>query len=476
MESVDPRDRRIAELEALVAKLTQQLTAALARIVELEAKVADLSRNSTNSSKPPSSDPPDAPRLTKKPSGKKRGGQPGHEGRQRKLLPTSKVNVVVPLVPNECMGCGAALHGRDAEPVRHQVVEIPAITPTVTEYQQHALWCTECGTTTRAELPVGVPAGSFGPRLSALLAVCTAKYRMSKRAVREFLCDVLGVDMALGSVANVEQRVSEALAAPVDEARAHVRQSDVVNADETSWTEDKRKAWLWVAATRLVTVFVIASSRGAKVAKEMLGETFCGVLSTDRWVAYNWFVGARQICWSHLIRDFQSWVDQGGVGAALGTPILVETRRMFRWWHRVRDGTMSREQFAKKIRPVQTTITMLLMQAKHCRNRRVRGMADEMLGLEWAFWTFIETPGVDPTNNFGERQIRHAVLWRKGCFGTDSATGSRFVERMLTTIATLRQQERSVLEFIADAYNAVLHAVPAPSLIPEQAQVIRAAA
>ena len=473
MENVDPRDRRIAELEAL-------LSAALARITALEAEVvslkAQLRQNSTNSSKPPSTDPPGTIRPTKKPSGKKRGGQPGHEGHQRKLLPADKVNVVVPLLPKECAGCGAGLHGRDPEPVRHQVVETPPLTPTVTEYQRHALWCTECGMTTRAELPVGVPAGSFGPRLSAMLAVCTAKYHLSKRAVRELLCDFLGLELALGSVANVERQVSAVLAASVDEAREHVRRADVVNADETGWTENKKKAWLWVAATKFVTVFVIASSRGAKVAKEMLGEAFGGVLTTDRWSAYNWFAGARQICWSHLIRDFQSWVDHGGVGATLGAPILVEVRRMFRWWHRVRDGTMSRQDFAKKMRPVQVNILTLLMAAQNCRDRRVRGMANAMLGLEWAFWTFIETPGVEPTNNFGERQIRHAVLWRKACFGTDSTTGSRFVERMLTTITTLRQQHRSVLEFIVEACTAALHAAPPPSLIPGQTHVMSAAA
>ncbi len=176
------------------------------------------------------------------------------------------------------------------------------------------------------------------------------------------------------------------------------------------------------------------------------------------------------------MRDFQSWVDGGGDGKRLGLALLVESRRMFRWWHKVRDGTMTREQFAKKMRGVQLNVATLLTAASECRTPRVQGMAKAMLKLEWAFWTFIDTPGVEPTNNFGERQVRHAVLWRKGSFGTDSPAGSRFVERMLTTVMTLRQQDRNVLEFITSACTARLNASAVPSLLPGQVHVMRAAA
>lgn len=466
----DPRDQRIAELEQL-------LRAAVARIAALEAEVARLKRNSTNSSKPPSSDPPGLPGLPQPPTGKNRGGQPGHKGHKRKLLPAAKVNVFVPVIPKECDHCGAGLRGCDAHPRRHQVVDIPPVTPTVTEYQLHALDCEECGETTRAQLPLGVPLGAFGPRLSAMLAICTAKYRLSKRAVQELLRDFFGVELALGSVANIEQQVSAALDASVAEAREHVRQANAVNADETSWSENKKKAWLWVAATSAVTVFLIATQRSAKVAKELLGEAFSGVLTTDRWSAYNWVdVNQRQICWSHLLRDFQSWVDGGGAGKKVGIELLHETRRMFRWWHRVRDGTMTPERFSRNMRSVQLNVGTLLTQASRCRLPRVSSMATEMLKLEWAFWAFIDTKGVEPTNNFGERQIRHAVLWRKGSFGTDSASGSRFVERLLTTIATLRQQDRNVLEFVTEACAAALVGEAPPSLIPDRSRVMLVAA
>jgi transposase len=476
VQPADPRDRRIEQLEAALAERDALIDKLMARMEALEAKVASLSRDSTNSSKPPSGDPPSTTRPASKSTGKKRGGQPGHQGHQRQLLPSEQVNRTVDVLPDVCDCCGARLHGRDHDPLRHQVIDIPPLKPDVTEFRLHALGCA-CGAVTRAQLPAGVPHGAFGPRLSAMLSVCTAKYRLSKRAVRELLADFLGVELSLGSVSNVEQQVSSALDAPVAEAAECVQHSIEVNADETSWREDKKKAWLWVAATATLTVFMVATSRGSKVAKALLGEAFKGVLTTDRWAAYNWLnVSLRQICWAHLKRDFQSWVDGGGPGGKLGIELLRETRRMFRLWHRARDGTLTREQLAKKMRPVQLHVATLLTAASVCRTRRVRGMAKEMLKLEWAFWTFIDTPGVEPTNNFAERQIRHAVLWRKGCFGTDSPAGSRFVERMLTTITSLRLQKRNVLEFITAACSAQLTGAPAPSLIPGQAHVTLAAA
>jgi transposase len=479
VQPADPRDVRIAELEARLAERDALVVKLLARIVALEAQVAALSRNSTNSSKPPSLDPPGVTRQQHKPSGKKRGGQPGHSRHQRQLLPPDQVDAVVRHVPDRCGRCGRSdcLVACATPPVRSQTVEIPRIKPSVTEHQQFAVTCTHCDATTVAALPPGVSCGAFGPRLSAMLAVCTAKYRLSKRAVREMLSDFLGVELSLGSVSNVEKQVSAALEKPTEEARAYVRSAPVVHADETSWRENKKKAWLWVAATPLVSVFIVATSRASKVAKELLGEAFAGVLVTDRYSAYRWVKTIlRQLCWAHLRRDFQSWVDGGGIGAKLGQSILTDTKRMFKWWHKVRDGTLTREGFVKRMRPVAINVGVLLSEAEARGDGRVAGMAKEMLKLEQALWTFVHVEGVEPTNNFGERTIRHAVIWRKSCFGTDSADGSRFVERMLTTIASLRQQRRNVLEFIVQACEAALNHSQPPSLLPQSDQEIRAAA
>ena len=476
MTHADPRDARIAELEtqlaardARIAELEAQLRRALERISELEVKLA---QNSSNSSKPPSSDPPGAVRRPLKPTGRKPGGQPGHKGHKRELLPVEQVDRLVRLVPDKCGRCqGPTVEKPDApEPLRHQVTELPPVKPHVTEYQQCFGYCGDCEAWTSAPLPAGVSTGAFGPRLTALVALLSGQYHLSKRMVQDLLSSVLGVELSLGSVSKLESNVSAALEVPVEEARQHVQQAFIAHLDETGWREGRRKAWLWTAVTSMVTVFLIATSRGTAVAKQMLGEDFTGFLVTDRWSAYGWVdLHLRQVCWSHLVRDFQGFVDRGGKGAALGKKLLKQTRRMFKWWHRVRDGTLSRRTFERQMRDVEREVGRLLRKAAVCPDKKTAGMAKEILKLEPALWTFVQVEGLEPTNNTAERAIRPAVLYRKGCFGTHSPDGSRFVERMLSVVATLKQQKRNVLEFLTTAYEAHLRGLPAPSLLPTAA-------
>jgi transposase len=475
----DPRDARIAELEARIDALTKALDEALARISELEAENAQLraenaelrarlGQNSQNSSKPPSSDPPGTPRQPKEPTGRARGGQPGHTGHQRERLPADRV---VPVVPSRCGRCHRPLRGTDPNPLIHQVVEFPEIRPDVTDYELHELGC-ECGARTRASLPVGVPQGAFGPRLMAAVALCTSRFHMPKRMAQEFLADILGIEVALGSISKMEQSVSEAMAAPVEEARAAVQEQAVAHQDETGWYEGiekgrKGRAWLWVAVTALVTVFRIARSRGAEVTKEMLGEGFRGFLVVDRWAAYRWVArGMRQLCWAHLVRDFCCFAERGGEGGRIGEKLLERAAIMFRLWHRIRDGTLTRRTFQRRMKPVERSVSRLLRKAAVCRDAKVAGMAKDILKHEPALFTFVYADGVEPTNNKAERALRNAVIWRKISFGTDSERGSRFVERILTVTTTLKQQRRRALTFLTTACEAQLHGRQPPSLLP----------
>lgn len=469
MAERDPADvARIAELEA-------KLAWALERIAVLEAKVAQLTaqlaQNSTNSSRPPSSDPPGVQRPVKPPTGRKPGGQPGHKRAMRDLVPVEQVDVLKELVPSSCRRCHHHLHGRDPHPLRHQVTEVPVVEPTVTEYQMHALVCPDCGEITRAVLPAGVPRGAFGPVLASMVAFLTVRFRQSKRLAQELVSTLLNVDLSLGAISKIEQQTSEALAAPDEEARGFVREQAVANADETGWYEGKSegkkgRAWLWVVTTSLVTVFKIAKSRGEDVAREMLGD-FKGILGVDRWSAYN-FVDSlrRQLCWSHLIRDFQGFVDRGGKGAVIGQALLRQVDLMFTWWHRVRDGTLKRRTFERRMEPVKEEIRRLLRAAVVRAEPKTRGMAKAILKMKWALFTFLREPGVEPTNNVAERRVRPAVIARKLSFGTESPAGSRFVERMLTVTTTLRQQERNVLAYLVAAHQARLHRRTPPSILP----------
>lgn len=439
---------------------------------ELKAK---LSQNSNNSSKPPSSDGPGVKRVAKKPpTGRKAGGQPGHERSSRALLPVEHVDAIVPLVPDCCCRCqGRRLEALKTAPRRHQQVELPRPKAVVTEFQCHSVSCLDCGAVTEAVLPRGA-APVFGERLSALACALMCQYRLSKRNAQRLFADVLGVELSLGMLPKLGAEMGAALATPSAEAEAYVREQSVANADESGWYEGKkdgrnRRAWIWTFATSLVTVFRIAFSRGADVAKGVLGEDFTGFLGTDRWAGYNWYdLGLRQICWSHLTRDFQSFIDRGGAGARFGRLLMAERNKMFRWWHRVRDGTLSRDAFQLRMAPVRRKVARLLRGAELRAKGKTAGMAAEMLKVEEAFWTFIDVEGVEPTNNFAERVIRHAVMYRKTSFGTQSDAGSRFVERTMTALTTLNLQKRNVLDFLTLALRAHRTGTMAPSLLPQQ--------
>ncbi len=475
MNAADPRDARIAVLERLLSAALARLEQQDARIAELEARIAELEARlrstSRNSSKPPSSDPPGTPPRKSEPTGRKPGGQPGHQRHQRERVPPDRVNAVVAVpAPARCTGCtGPLLRLEGAPPARvHPVVELPRIAPEVKQYELHAGWCAGCNAWRCAPLPAGVPEGCFGPRLTGFIALCTGHFRLSKRLVQELLEDVLGVEVGLGSVSNLEQTVSQALAAPVQEAREYVQTQPTVHQDETGWWQKHARAWLWVASTAAVAVFLIVKSRGKAVAQAMLGEDFQGTLISERWCGYNWVPALkRQVCWAHLVREFEGFLARGKEAKRLGELLLAEVFVMFEWWHRVKEGLLTRATIQKKMRALMREVERLLEEAADVGPKKVAGTSRQILKLKDALWTFAYTEGVEPTNNLAERDLRHAVIWRKTSFGTQSEDGSRFVERILTAVMSLRKQQRNVLDSLTTALEAQLHDTPAPSLLPD---------
>jgi transposase len=453
-------------LEARVAALEGSVQRVEATVQHLTEPVQ---QNSRNSSRPPSSDPPQVfgERSRRKPSGRRPGGQPGHEGHTRALVPVEEVDLVVPGKPAQCRHCQHPLQGEDRQPRRQQVTEIPPVKPVVTEYQLHELVCPACGEATRAELPLGISPGGFGPRLQATMALCTGAYHLSKRTTQDLLEAFFGVALGLGSIANLEQATTQAVAQPVAEARAYVQTQPAAYVDETGWREGQQRAWLWTAVTEWVTVFVVRRSRSAKVAQELLGEWFWGWLVTDRWSAYTWYPSwRRQLCWAHLLRDIEAMIARGGRSAEVGEALRVETRTMFHWWHRVREGTLTHASFRTYMQPIRRAVEQLLEAGQRCGVPKTEGTCQEIFKRHQALWTFVRHEGVEPTNNAAERAIRPGVLWRKGSFGTQSAEGSRFVEAMMAVVATLKQQHRNVLDYLTAACEAAQRGEPAPSLLP----------
>jgi transposase len=453
-------EARVATLEGMMEAVQEQLT-----------------QTSRNSSRPPSSDPPHHERPRRPRSQRRRGGQPGHPGHTRTLIPVDEVDEVVVLKPEQCTQCQTPLLGEDPTPWRHQVIEIPPMKPVVTEYQWHQLVCAACGEVTRAPWPEGVPSGTYGPRVQATVSLCTGAYRLSKRTTQQMMDEVFGVPMSVGTIGPLEQATTAAVAAPVEEARRYVHEQAVAHLDETSWRQGGKRAWLWVAVTCWVTVCVVRMSRGGHVARELLGETFAGILVTDRYSAYNWYpVRWRQLCWAHLLRDFEAMRGRGGRSEEIGDALLAQAHQMFTWWHRVRQGTLKRSTFRSYMTPLRREVERLLEAGSRCGVSKTAGTCRDILKRREALWTFVQVEGVEPTNNTAERSIRPGVLWRKGSFGTQSEEGSRFVESMMTVVATLKQQQRNVFAYLTAACEAALHGKAAPSLLPASHQQVQAAA
>jgi len=474
-ESLPPEAKALlAWQQAQIAYLTAKQERTEAMLVRLTAELAELKekygRSSKNSSKPPSSDRPDQKPAKKrrKKGARKPGGQRGRKGVTRDLIPVEDVKEVVAVTPDSCGECGADVSGDTLPyPERHQVIEIPPVVPEVTEFLRFSAECDKCGAVTKAVLPDGVPRGRFGPRLMAMVVLLTGLFRMSKRMAREAMSSLFGIEMSVGSVPAIERRVSEALSAPVDEAARHVQEQDAANMDETGWREKGKRAWLWVVVTARVMVFRIRFSRATAVAKEILGDCFTGVLTSDRWGAYNWVSQERrQLCWAHLIRDFVAIAERKGEARRIGKALLKAVRPAFRMWRKVRDGTLGRREFARRMEPVEKEVAGLLAEGKICGHAKTRGTCTNLDKVKEAMWTFVRHEGIEPTNNVAERAVRHGVIWRKLCFGTASAAGSRYVERILTVVGTLRAQGRGVLDYLVEAVEAHLGSRRAPSLLP----------
>jgi transposase len=448
------RDARIADLER--------------RLAEVEAR---LKTNATNSSTPPSANPLGAAKpVKKKKSKRKRGGQPNHPPHLKQLLPPEQVTDTKHFVPDECANCHAELPGdagpSDPEPKRFQTVELPRIVLEVVEYQAHTRTCSCCGTVNATTVPAEIRAHSVGPRLTAALSYLTGNLGLSKRNVEELAADIFGAPIALGTIANLEQEVSAALAPAHQEALAAVRQAEVKFADETSWKLWGKLCWLWAAATTNAAVFVIHAKRSAVGLAAILGEEIFGILHSDRWNVYLQVPAERrQLCWAHLKRDFQKVVDVGGPSVFVGRRGLRIVKEVFAAWHGFQEGKVTRQRLQELLEPLQRRLSKTLVEGGLGDDARVSKFCENLLILEPALWTFVTTQGVEPTNNYMERLLRRAVLWRKRSFGCNSESGCRFVERILTVVQTCRIHGKNALEYLHTAVHNHRNGLCCPALL-----------
>lgn len=476
-------EQRLAELESQLAEKDAVIAAQATRIAELEAQVQALlrqvaelterlGRNSGNSNLPPSSDPPGfrGQRPGRGGKGKRRrGGQPGHRGSRRTLLPAERVDDVVNVYPQQCEHCSEPLpETPDPNAKRYQYTELPAFEPHTTEYRRHCVGCPRCGGATMAPYdPRIIPQSPFGPRLLAAIALVTGVYNLSRRKAVSLMSDLLGVRISLGAVSEAEERVSEAVIPLVEQACSRVVAADVKHTDGTSWLQAGAMLSLWTIATTCATVFKIVKNGAADTLKPLFG-SLRGILVSDRATALNfWAMERRQICWAHLLRKFVSFAERDGPAGQFGRELLQYAGILFDYWNDHRAGTISRDVLRAWMAPVRQQVEALLERVVAADLPGVSGSCEDMLEHRGALWTFVDREGVEPTNNHAERELRAFVLWRKRSFGTQSERGNRFAERLMTVAHTARKQGKNVLELLTECCVVKRDGGAYPSLFPK---------
>ena len=472
----------IHELVRRMDKLEQEMGQLKA---ENELLKEQLARTSANSSQSPSKNPLTFKPNRKEPTGKKRGGQIGHTGHERKLYPLEMCQEIIDHYPQQCSKCGAEVSDSSNTKVyRHQIVEVPPVQPIVIEHRFHQMTCACCGTENQAaEMVEIIGKGGYGSRVAAYVGLFSSQYRQSYRQIQNIMQAVFGIEMCLGTINNLRTEVSEAVSGAVIEAQAYIQQQPIVGVDETGFKQRngdgqnaaKTSGWLWVAVTPLIISFQVILSRASSAAQTVLGSAFTGFITSDRCPAYNWVnVANRQVCWAHLKRDFLQISERVGASAEIGESLLFQEKLLFNLWHQFRNEKLTRPELTQAVEPIQAKFSSILIEAaelsidehektplaktvRTCRN---------LLKLFDSLWLFVREEGVEPTNNAAERAIRPAVIWRRTSFGSDSAAGSEFVSRLLTVVSSLNLQERNILDFLVESISAARSGEIPPSLLP----------
>ena len=473
------REKQIADAEKQVVEREKQIADAEEQIADLERQLAARQKNSTNSSKPPSSDGlagKSRQRGRRKTSKRKVGGQKGHPGHHRPRTPPEQVQEVRPVLPVECKHCGESLPQQPeqirtvGEVQRHQVTELPPIHPHIIEYQCPKVVCPVCGEGTRAALPEEAQ-GDFGPQLMALIAYLTIYCRMPRRVVEAFLEQVLGISMSLGSTQKCWEQASAAVAQPCQELEGQLKNEPVLNSDETGWRNNGEKRYLWALVARNFVFYTVAKTRSSVVLIHLLGAVFAGILCRDRFSAYfKYHKGLAQLCWAHLkrnilgIQDFAKTTD----AQRFCRDALALYARLFRLWRKFQGSLIDRDQLIARSIPLQKRWFALAEQYLDSDDKEVRNMATALFQHCGRLFTFIEHRGVEPTNNCVEQALRIAVQLRKIIFGNRSAPGEVATARILTVTQTCRMQGRNALAYLTEAIIRYRRHQPAPSLLPQQ--------
>jgi transposase len=455
----------LLRMDAQIQALTERVARQDERISQLERRLA---LNSRNSSQPPSQDRPKPPPKPKGRSGHKQGGQPGHEGHGRELLPTMAVDEVIVHWPVSC-GCGHVFCDRERVAVgdlfRHQVEELPEIATIVIEHQCPRVRCPDCDARPRAELPVEVSGSAFGPRFQAAVVTLSVRNRISRRDVVELCEQLFRARISSGTADAILTRAGDALEDPYADLLRRVRGAKALNMDETGWRLQGRKRTLWGAFTTRHAVLTVVDGRHEDHARALLADS-TAVVTSDRWWAYNHLpLARRQVCWAHLRRDFQAHAEGLASEKEFGEHGLRVCEELF-WSWEIYQHTRDRKELKRRIRLLRRELKPILRNhsGKAPRYKYTRGLAKNLLKIWPALWTFTDKPGVEPTNNHAERALRGAVIYRKLSLGSQSENGETRIARLLSAHTTCRLQARSLHDYLAELLAATARGEPAPLL------------
>ena len=451
-------------IEKLVGRYEERIRDLEQQVLTLSEQVRKLTPR--NSSRPPSTEHPHAkPKRKPIPKGKPRGGQPGHPRQQRTLVPPEQCTAIVDCPPDGCRRCGGELTLDHAAPLRHQVWELPPIEPQITEYRRLRGHCSCCGISTLGPLPPDVPRGQCGPRLAAFTGLLMGHFRQSKRRAAGFLTDLLNIPCSPAWTVRIQNLVADALAVPYEEVLNQLPCQERLFVDESPTREAGRKAWLWTAVARRFAVFGLFADRSRESLLTLIGRDSSAVVHCDR--AKMYLDGRRlQWCWAHLKRDLRARIESPDRKVRrLGHDLERCRKRIFMHWERFRAGAIDRGELRERLAAERTEFEALLLRGRFSGHRKLHGFCTGLWNGRDHLWRFVDLDGIEPTNNTAERALRPAVIQRKLSFGTQSRSGSRFLERMLTVSETCRLQGRSLYRFLIEATTAAFAGRAAPALL-----------
>ena len=439
---------------------------------QLQKQLAAAHKNSATSSKPPSSDIVKPSKPTADPEQPKRGigGQPGHAAHFRTPFAAEQVTHTFPHRLSHCPDCGGLL-AETTEPLRIvQQVDLEPIRFTVEEHHSYTGWCAQCGKAVPAPLPARIEHGGLlGPQLTALVAYLKGVCHASFSTIRKFFRDVLALPISRGYLSKVVNKVTAALAQPYEELLALLPEEKILNVDETGHKLNGEHWWTWCFRAELFVLYHIDVHRSADVLMDILGKEFAGVLGCDYFGAYRRYMRECNImvqyCLAHLIRDIKFLTTLPGRDAkAYGERLRQLVRELFVIIHEREQLTARayQQRLQAKRAEILAAGTTAVPSSKYCQTlaKRLQKHGD-------AYFTFITTPGIGPTNNLAEQAIRFVVIDRHITQGTRSEDGNRWSERIWTVIATCAAQGLSVYEFLSASVQAFWCGAPQPSLVPK---------